>query len=172
MNIVSAIFGLILLLAGRRLFWFFVAAAGFAAGAYIARDQFHVESQWLVVAVGLIAGLIGALLSVFLQKVAIALAGFGAGGYLCASVLTHLHLERYSTIGFVAGGIVGAILLLTIFEWALIILSCLIGAAFLADGIGTNDNALIIFGVAFVIGLVVQRLGLRKAPQPERSRER
>jgi hypothetical protein len=167
MNIVSAVFGLILLLAGRRLFWFFVAATGFAAGAYIARDQLQIQSQWMVIAVGLLAGLIGALLSVFLQKVAIALAGFAAGGYLCATVLTRLNLERYSAIGFVAGGIVGAILLLTIFEWALIILSSLVGAAFLADGLGTNENALIIFGVAFLVGVIVQRLQMRKTPRPE-----
>lgn len=167
MNIVSAVFGLILLLAGRRLFWLFVAAAGFAAGTFLARDQLHLDSQWMVFAIALLAGLIGALLSIFLQKVAIAVAGFGAGGYLCATVLMRLNLEKYASIGFIVGGIVGAILLLSLFEWALVILSSLVGAAFLADGIGTNENALIIFGVAFLVGIIVQALQMPRTRRKE-----
>jgi hypothetical protein len=62
--------------------------------------------------------------------------------------------------------------MLAVFEWALIILSSLTGAAFLADGIGTEQNALIIFGVAFVIGLVVQRLKMQAAKKPERRVEK
>jgi hypothetical protein len=138
MNILSAIFGLILLLFGRRLFWFFVAAAGFAAGMFIARDQLQLQSTWMVFAIALLAGLLGALLSVILQKFAIAIAGFSAGGYLCAFVLTRLNLEKFTWVGFLVGGIVGTILMLAVFEWALVILSSLIGAAFLADGIGTG----------------------------------
>jgi len=168
MNILSAIFGLILLLFGRRLFWFFVAAAGFAAGMFIARDQLQLQSSWMVFAIALFAGLLGALLSVILQKLAIALAGFSAGGYLCAFILMRMNQEKFVWVGFLVGGILGTILMLGIFEWALIILSSLIGAAFLADGIGTEQNALIIFGVAFVIGLVIQRLQKQAAKKPER----
>ncbi len=172
MNIVSAIFGLILLLFGRRLFWFFVGAAGFAAGMFIARDQLQLHSTWMVFAIALLAGLLGALLSVVLQKLAIAIAGFSAGGYLCAFVLTRLNEEKFVWVGFLAGGIVGMILMLAIFEWALIILSSLTGAAFLADGIGTEQNALVIFGVAFVIGLVIQRLQMEASKEPKLRREK
>jgi hypothetical protein len=168
-NLVSAIFGLVLLLFGRRLFWFFVAAAGFSAGMFIARDQLHLESQMLVLAIALLAGLIGALLSIFLQKLAIAVAGFAAAGYLCATLLTRLKWDSFAWIGFILGGIIGAVLLLTVFEWALIILSSLIGAAFVADGFGTNENALILFAIAFILGVIVQRVQMRPAPKPQRA---
>ena len=125
----------------------------------------------LVLAIALLAGLIGALLSVFLQKLAIALAGFAAAGYLCAILLTRLKLESFAWVGFILGGIVGAVLLLTIFEWALIVLSSLIGAAFLADGLGTNENALLLFGIAFIVGVIVQRLQMRPIPKPQRTAE-
>jgi hypothetical protein len=172
MNIASAIFGLILLLFGRRLFWLFVAAAGFAAGMFIARDQLQLHSTWMVFAIALFAGLLGALLSVVLQKLAIAIAGFAAGGYLCAFVLMRMNLEKFAWVAFLVGGILGTILMLAVFEWALIILSSLIGAAFLADGIGTEQNALMIFGVAFVIGLVIQRLQMQSAKRTEGRAEK
>jgi hypothetical protein len=124
MNLIYALGGLVLLLFGRRLFWFFVASAGFAAGMFWARDQLHLDSEILVFAIAIFAGVIGALLSVFLQKLAIALAGFASGGYLAAMLLTKvLNSQPFAWIGFIVGGILGAVLLLTIFDWALIILS-------------------------------------------------
>ncbi len=138
---------------------------------FLAREQLHVHSQWLVMSIALLAGLMGALLTLFLQKFAIALAGFGAGGYLCAIALERLNLERFTWIGFVVGGIIGSLLLLTVFEWALIVLSSLVGAAFLADGIAPEQNNLCIFVVALVIGLTLQSFQMPKKRKEVKERD-
>ena len=74
--------------------------------------------------------MLGALLALFLQKVAIAVLGFLAGGKLAAGIAASffVHYAQYSTIIFVIGGIIGAILLLAVFGWALIVVSSFIGA--------------------------------------------
>ena len=162
-EIVTGLMGIALLLFGRRLFWFFIAAAGFAAGVLLARDFFELHSELQVLAIGLLAGLLGALLSVLLQKLAIAIAGFTAGGYLAAAILQQFNADAFVWIGFVLGGALGAVLLLVLFDWALILLSSLLGAALLADSFGT-DTAPLIFALASIVGLVLQAMQLRASP--------
>jgi hypothetical protein len=169
MNIVFILAGLVLLLFGRRLFWFFVAAAGFAAGIFLARDQFQVHSEALLLAIALIAGVVGALLSVLLQKVAVALAGFAAGGYLGAILLEAFNASKFSWAGFLIGGICGALLLLVIFDWALIALSALLGASMLVEAAPKEWSALLFFA-AFAVGVIVQALQLHGARVPESQR--
>src|SRR6266542_1240759 len=84
--IVGALIGAVTLLFGRKLFWLCVAAVGFAAGVEIAPHLVHEPSPLLALAVALVLGLIGALLALFLQKVAIAVLGFLAGGKLAGAI--------------------------------------------------------------------------------------
>jgi len=70
------------------------------------------------------------------------------------------------------GGIIGAILLLTVFDWALIILSSMIGGAFFADGVGSEKDALLIFVGALTVGVIVQSLQLRRTLKGERPAQR
>ncbi len=74
--IVGALIGIVILLFGRKLFWLCVAAVGFAAGVEIAPHLVHEPSPLLALTVAIVLGLIGALLALFLQKVAIAVLGF------------------------------------------------------------------------------------------------
>jgi hypothetical protein len=167
MDIAAIVAGVVLLLFGRRLFWFFVAAAGFVAGIYLARDQFQVHSQTLLLAIALLAGVIGALLSVLIQKLAVALAGFAAGGYLGAILVQSFNAPNYAWVGFVIGGIIGAVLMLVLFNWALIILSALLGASLLADSAAPKEWFTLVFLAAFVIGVIVQAFQLRRSPAVE-----
>ena len=68
--------------------------------------------------VAIVFGFIGALLALFLQKIAIAIAGFLAGGKLAMALVTAFIAEgaRYPGITFIIGGIIGAILLLALFD--------------------------------------------------------
>src|SRR5438132_12657733 len=84
--IVGALIGAVILFFGRKLFWLCVAAVGFAAGVEIAPHLVHEPSPLLALAVALVLGLIGALLALFLQKVAIAVLGFLAGGKLAGAI--------------------------------------------------------------------------------------
>src|SRR5207248_7967123 len=114
-------FGVVILLFGRKLFWLCVAAVGFAAGAELAPHLIHEPSPLLQLAVAIVIGVIGALLAFLLQKIAVAVVGFLAGGRLAGAIAAafFVHYVQHSTIIFLVGGILGAILMLALFDWAL-----------------------------------------------------
>ena len=164
--IVGALIGAVILFFGRKLFWLCVAAVGFAAGVEIAPHLAHEPSPLLALTIALVFGLIGALLALFLQKIAIAVLGFLAGGKLAGAIAAafFVHYARYSAIIFVIGGIIGAILLLVLFDWALIVLSSLIGAHLIQSAIvlPSSGSTIIFIGLA-VLGIIVQAASMRKS---------
>ena len=81
-GIIGVIIGAIILLFGRKLFWLFVAALGFAVGIEIANYFMHEPPVWMTLLAALGLGTLGALLAIMLQKLAIGIAGFVAGGRL------------------------------------------------------------------------------------------
>jgi hypothetical protein len=160
-----ALIGVILLLFGRRLFWLFVGAAGFVAGLTFARELAFPQAQWTVLLVAIVAGLIGAVVSVFLQQIAIAVAGFLLGGYVATSLFLSAGQTTSGSLLYVIGGVVGALLVVTLFDYALIVLSSLAGATLLAQAIGREQAvSVLVFVVALVVGLAAQLAQLRSAP--------
>lgn len=165
--IVGALIGIVILLFGRKLFWLCVAAVGFAAGVEIAPHLVHEPSPLLALIIALVLGVLGALLALFLQKVAIAVVGFLAGGKLAGAIAAAflIHYGQYSTIIFVVGGIVGAILLLVLFDWALIVVASLIGAHLIvyqgAITLPPTGSTIVFLGLA-VVGIIVQAASLRR----------
>jgi hypothetical protein len=163
--IIGALIGTVILFFGRKLFWLCVAAVGFAAGVEIAPHLVHEPSPLLALTVALILGLIGALLALFLQKIAIAVLGFLAGGKLAGAIAAAflIHFEQHSTIIFLVGGIVGAILLLALFDWALIVVSSLIGAHLIQSAVvlPPTGSTIVFLGLA-VVGIIVQAASLRR----------
>jgi Domain of unknown function (DUF4203) len=164
--IISLILGAIILLFGRRLFWLFVAAVGFAIGFELAPYLMLHPPPWLALLVAIILGLLGAFLAFALQKIAIAIAGFLVGGHIAtalvaAFVTTH---AQYSGLTFIIGGGGGAILLLVLFDCALIIFSSIAGAELIASnlhipsaGAGILFVALAIFGVIAQSAMFMRR---------------
>src|SRR5258708_9794577 len=136
-TIVGVLIGIAILFFGRRLFWLCVAAVGFAVGVGIAPLHINEPSSLLALLIALAFGVIGALLALFLQKVAIAVLGFLAGGKLTTAIAAafFVHYALYSTIIFVIGGIIGAILLLAVFCLGLVVFSSFFRAAFFPSAI-------------------------------------
>ena len=164
--IVGALIGAVILLFGRKLFWLCVAAVGFATGVELAPHLAHEPSPLLALAIALVLGLIGALLALFLQKVAIAVLGFLAGGKLAGAIAAAFFVQyaQYSTVIFLAGGIIGAILLLVLFDWALIVVSSLIGAHLIQSTImlPASGSTILFIGLA-IIGILIQAASLRRS---------
>jgi uncharacterized protein DUF4203 len=162
--ILSALIGVIILFFGRKLFWLCVAAVGFAAGVEITPHFVHEPSTLLALSVALVLGLIGALLAIFLQKIAIAVFGFLGGGKLAGAIAAAFFVQhaQYSGITFLIGGIIGAILLLTLFDWALIVLSSLVGAHLIQHTIvlPPSGSTILFIGLA-AVGILVQVTALR-----------
>jgi hypothetical protein len=157
--IVPIILGVALLLLGRKLFWLFVAVVGFVLGTSLAAQFLQGQSQEFILLVGLLGGVIGALLAVFFQKLAVAGAGFIAGGYLMVTVLGWLGMgnQGVTWLPFLIGGVIGALLVALLFDWALIFLSSLGGAALIANSVDAQPSvSLILLVVLLVVGVVVQ----------------
>jgi len=164
--IISVLIGTLILLFGRRLFWLCVAAVGFAAGIEITPFIMHEPSPLLALAIALILGLLGALFALFLQKIAILVAGFLAGGRLAVAIAASLFFQQahYSGIIFLIGGVIGALLLLAVFDWALIILSSVVGAHLIQSAITLPaSGATILFVVLTILGILVQGSLLRRS---------
>lgn len=161
------IFGGILLLAGRRLYWLLAAGAGFVLGYLLAQNILREQPDNVILVVALVVAVIFAVLAVVGQKFVIGLVGFIAGGIGLLRLLEVLNIgaiEPNTVLGivvFIAGGILGAILLSTLFDLGLVILSTLVGAQILLGGLGQlfelpDGITTIALVVLIVVGLLVQ----------------
>ena len=165
-TILGVLIGIAILFFGRKLFWLTVAAVGFAVGVEVAPLLVNEPSSLLALLIALVLGVLGALLALFLQKVAIAVLGFFAGGKLATAIAAafFVHYAQYSTIIFVIGGIIGAILLLAVFGWALIVVSSFIGAYLIQSAIvlPPTGSTLVFIGLA-IVGIFVQAASFRRS---------
>ena len=168
MTILAIVIGLALLFFGRQLFWLFVGGAGFAAGMALATDLFQWQPDSFVLVVAIVVGVIGALLSIFLQRLAIGLAGFLAGAYTLLTVASKLGYQDWAWIAALVGGVLGALLVMALFDWALIILSALTGALLVVEHLRLeNSLELLVFAVLLVAGMMCQAAQLRRQVPPE-----
>src|SRR2546425_11285477 len=97
--ILSALIGAVILFFGRRLFWLCVAAVGFAAGVELAPHLVHEPSTLMALTFALVLGFVGALLALFLQKIAIAVVGFLAGGKLAVAIAAAFFVQYANYFG-------------------------------------------------------------------------
>ena len=153
--------GLMLLLFGRKLFWLFVAFSGFMVGAWFSEILIPHSSQWIQIAVALGVGISGALLAVMIQRVAFVLAGFFAGLYMVMMAIQSFGFNDLSTVMIIAGGAVGAAAGYVFIDWAIIILSALIGAGVVAESIAGSlrlspSMGMLLFSVLAIIGSLIQ----------------
>ena len=171
MFVPRTIVGAALLVFGRKAFWLFVAGVGFMAGLYVATQTIQLESGWFVLGVAVVGGLLGALLALLLQNVGVVLAGFVGGGYLAMTLVESLGwgqrllagLPYRSWVVFITGGILGAVLIGVLFDWALIVLSSIMGATLITQAVpieGAGQGLL--FAVLLATGIVVQAILMRR----------
>ena len=170
MNVLA---GAVLVLFGRKLFWLFVGCVGFIVGFDVAGDVFQGQPEWLLVLVGVGVGLLGAIASVFLERMVVAIAGFFAGGY----VLSHAapgdlqsHLSAFQWVAYAVGGVLGAILTTVLLDPALIILSSLAGATAISQNVPLKEsNRGILFLGLLVLGIVVQTMQYAARNKPPKK---
>ena len=151
---INILIGLILLFAGRRLFWLFVACVGFASGYHYAQQIWAIHSPVLLLMLSIATGAVGAIIAILFQKAAIVIAGFAAGGYIVMTLFDTIAglSSQMVWLPYVLGGIIGAIILFFIFDWALIFLSTFTGATLIAQIAPFNPWIEIALFLVLVIG--------------------
>jgi Domain of unknown function (DUF4203) len=149
--------GALLLTLGRKVFWLFVGIAGFYVGIEVARALLAGQPGWLMWVVAVGAGVIGALLAMFFQRVGFALAGFYAGGYMALVVAERFAPGAIGVASFLIGGVVTAILAAWLMDWAIIVLSCLVGAALVVASFGLEGPmGVLVYAGLVTLGIVAQ----------------
>ncbi|MFP3853063.1 MAG: DUF4203 domain-containing protein [Anaerolineales bacterium] len=159
MDIFRIVLGGLLLTLGRRLYWLFVAGFGFLFGLRLAGSLFQNAPNWVILLIGFFIALGGAVLAVTLQKIGIGLAGFFAGAYIAFSLMDGLDGDPASWywLVYLLGGVVGAILLSMLFEWALILLSAIGGSIILVQALDLGQPwSVILYMVLLTVGVGLQ----------------
>jgi hypothetical protein len=160
----SALIGVALLLFGRKIFWLFIGGLGFAAGIQLANQFLH-GPEWMTLVIGIALGIALALLAIFVEALAIGVAGFLAGGYALFALASMIGLDRpaLSWLVYIIGGIIGVVLVSVLFTWAIISLSSLAGASMIVGAFGLPRGlAGLVFLVLLIIGVVVQASMMRR----------
>jgi len=129
------VLGLLLVFFGRSLYWAFVAVAGFLMGMELAADLLAENEPWVRFLAAIAAGALGAIVGVLAQRIAFAIGGFFAGGYLTLELLNHFPQIPPSNLWFLIGGILGAIVAAMLLDWAIIVLASLAGAVAVMSGL-------------------------------------
>ena len=159
------IVGLVLLFFGKDIFWLILAGSGCVAGLYAVRIFFDGAvgvMEWVWAAAG---GILGVILAIFFQYIAIALLGLICGAYFTYSIPDIFGYEPLAayTIVTLLGGIAGGVLAVIFFSWALLIFTSLLGATMAAHAI---PGSILLKAVVLVVftsaGIAFQSAALRR----------
>ncbi|MBE7553864.1 MAG: DUF4203 domain-containing protein [Anaerolineales bacterium] len=166
-QVVAILVGVVVLIAGRQLFWLFVGAVGFVVGLSLAFQLLADQPPWLILLAAVLLGLVGIVVAVFLQTIAVGLAGFLMGGYALTWLGQQfsLDLSQWGWLIFVVGGVMGVLLAIYLFDAALIILSALAGASLIVQAISLDPLVtVILFLVLVLLGILIQTSTRRAKP--------
>jgi hypothetical protein len=167
----NIVLGLILLVFGLKLFWLFVAIAGFLFGMQFGDLILPFQPLLIRLLVALGAGFLGALLSVLAQRVAFALAGFYGGTYLALILARSSGAGGGNILLFIVAGVIGAVIATLIMDWAIIVISSLVGAGAIVDVLALGQGTRIIVFLALVAaGILVQARLLPQGKERQSSR--
>ena len=148
--------GIILLVAGWRIYEVIILIAGFLIGASVATALVITDSAILNLVILLIGGLVGTALSVFLYYIAVFLIGAYVGIALTGGLAAALAFTPVSAIALLIGGLIGGLILVGLSFEFLVLIAAVVGAQMVVLGLGLDAIWTVILTV---IGVIIQ-LGL------------
>lgn len=150
--------GIVLLVAGWRIYEFIILLSGILIGATFTAALVPDGNAVAVIAALIIGGVAGALLSVFVYYVAVFLNGAYVGIILTGGIARLLSLEPVSGLALVIGALIGGLMLLALSFELLIVLSALVGAQLLVLGLGLTTIWTLVFAI---LGIIIQLAAAR-----------
>lgn len=156
--------GVILLVAGRRVYWLLVGLVGFVLGYGLAAEFLH-GPYWLTLIAGLAAGLLASGLAVLFQRIALTVAGLLIGGLAVLWWAEQMNWgEPWWVWALALGtGLVGAVLTKEVFEMALMVLSSVFGATLVLEAVHLSGEQISpIFVLLVAAGIVIQFFSSRR----------
>ena len=165
MLIVKGVIGAVILFLGRELNFLFAGAMAFLIGLRLTPLLPPQWPGWADYALMVGLGVIAALLTFANERGGYALSGFLAGGYVMAEWYTP-DMLIIPPVPFLVGGFFGAVVLGLFTEWALIVVSSLIGGYYLTSlfRLAPTPRVLITAGL-ILVGAVAQAIIMRAQKQ-------
>src|SRR5690349_19365334 len=158
MNILTirGIIGGVILFLGHELNFIFAAAMAALIGFRLTP---HLPAQWpgwSDAALMITLAVIAAILTLLNERAGYFVSGFLAGGFLLVEYFAP-NVLTLPLLPFFIGGVIGALVLGFLTEWALIIVSAGIGASYILNLFRLNPTAEILVGSGlFIVGALVQ----------------
>jgi hypothetical protein len=175
--VLQGVLGGVLLLFGRRLYFLLLGVAGFALGWTLGSSPLLADLGLALgpgarLAVGLVLGVLVAMLAVFVHNVALVLGGAALGavaGIMLVDVLA-LPWEVWTWLLVIASTLVGALLVRGVFAVALVVVSAFLGANLILGVLPLVGSPALLTGLGlWILGILVQSSSRRKGRAPARS---
>ena len=158
-RVVMIVVGLVLLVAGWRVYEYVIVIAGAMVGAAIATSVVTSPDTLTNLVVLLIGGVVGAVLSFFLYYVAVFLIGVHFGILLTNGLAATFALQPVSPVVLIIGGVIGGVILLGLSFQFLVVLSSLVGAQLFVLALGLPTVWTLVIAL---LGILIQ-FGLTRA---------
>ncbi len=168
--------GIALLTRGRKLFWLALGAVGFSAGIWFASRLPDLASTGLGLGISFLFGVLGGVLAVAAQRMAVGLGGFFIGGALAYGSAAWLTVPLgwqpgpWLWIPAILGAIFGTLFATSLFEASLLALTSLFGALLIAKAshVGPPYESLL-FLILLCAGILVQSGRRHRGGEKERD---
>jgi hypothetical protein len=168
MLIVRGIIGGILLFLGRELNFIFAGAMAGLLAYRLTPLLPPTWPSWSDAAFMITLGLIAAILVLLNERAGYFLSGFLAGGFFLVEYYAP-NVLAVPLLPFIIGGVIGALILGLLTEWALILVSAAIGASYILNLFVLDPTAEILVGAGlFIIGALTQVIIMQSQKQSER----
>jgi hypothetical protein len=165
MFLIRGIIGAVILFLGRELNFLFAGAMAFLIAVRLTPLLPSQWPDWTEYAFMIGLGILAALLTFIDERGGFALSGFLAGGFVALEYYAP-NVLAIPIIPFLLGGIFGALVLGLFTDWAMIIVSSLIGGYYLTTlfRLAETPRVLITAGL-IIIGAVTQAIIMRQQKQ-------
>jgi hypothetical protein len=161
MTVIRGVIAGILLFLGRELNFLFAAAMAAFIGLRLTPLLPAQWPGWTDYAFMGVLALVAALITLRNERVGYYLSGFLAGGYFLIEYYEPGVLT-FPLLPFIVGAVIGSLIIGLFTEWALMIVSCLLGAYYVTNLFTLSPTAEILVGSGlFLIGALTQVILMR-----------
>ena len=166
--VLRGVIGAILLFLGRELNFLFAAAMAILWGFRLAPLLPDAWPSWGLWAFVITLALVAAIIAMTNERIGYFLSGFLAGSFF----LVEYFAPGVATVPwllFFIGGVIGTLILGLLTEWAMILVSSTIGAAYVLGLFRVNPTAEILIGAGlFIVGALTQVILMQSQKHAER----
>lgn len=166
--VLRGVIGATLLFLGRELNFLFAAAMAVLWSFRIAPRLPDAWPTWGLWALVIVLALVAAIIALINERVGYFLSGFLAGSFFLVEYFAP-GAATVPVLPFIIGGVIGSFVLGLLTEWAMILVSSAIGAAYVLGLFRLNPTAEILVGAGlFVVGALTQVIIMQSQKHAER----